>query len=345
MPHSCEDCDETFETLSGLRLHDCPDDDTSIERERQTQDEAIDAWIRRTMREEDLAAKQRVADDLIDALERAAKGDHVAVHQALAQYERHLGEAWKNEKNDYWGLHRALFGPAVDGLDTAVMAEGWPFLLEILEAYRPENTLDFESYPEHDAFGARETDEFEDFPHISHVLTTVTGKQLVRTRRSDGVEAIPVDALDYQLRFHRHPGDESPWIDSMSYGWGIGHPDHPVEDTIETLVDGEYDIWASTAIEHAMHADQYAATALIESLFEAEIVSNSPMILQSLGGIERGYYPDSSSHWDWNTLYPEFEESGFDWDPEVRDRLRTVVVDCGLAQRLPDDWTIADIVI
>lgn len=32
MPHTCEDCGETFETLSRLRLHDCPGPDIDSER-------------------------------------------------------------------------------------------------------------------------------------------------------------------------------------------------------------------------------------------------------------------------------------------------------------------------
>lgn len=103
-----------------------------------------------------------------------------------------------------------FFGSAVDGLETAVLAEGWPYLLDVLEAYWSENSFDFGTYPEHEPFGGDETDDYEQFLHVSHVLTTVTGKQMVRTRRSNGIAAIPADALDYQLRFHRHPGDESP---------------------------------------------------------------------------------------------------------------------------------------
>ena len=346
MPHTCENCGETYDTLSRLRLHDCPEDQEAIEQEQQKQNEEFGAMIRQLTRNEDLAAKRRVSDDLTDALERASEGDHAAVYQALARYERDLSAEWDNyDEGEYWGFHRVFFGPAVDGLDAAVQAEGWPFLLDVLDAYWPENTFDFETYPDREPLTVDETDVYEQFPHVSHVLTTVTGKQMVRTRRSDSVAAIPSAALEYQLQFHRHPGDESPWIDSMSYGWGIGHPDHPVGDTIETLVDGEYEIWASTAIEHAMHADQHATVDLVENLFESVGVSDPALILCSLGSIERGYYPDSSQHWDWETLYPEFENAGFSWDPDVRERLRTTVEECGLARNLPDEWTFADIVI
>jgi predicted nucleic acid-binding Zn-ribbon protein len=346
MPHTCEDCGEKFDTLSGKRLHDCPGDEEPAEQERRKQDEEFDSLIRKLEHEEELAVKRKVSDALIDALERARDGDHAAVHQALTRYERQLIEEWENyEDGEYWGFHRVFFGPAVEGLETAVQAEGWPYLLDVLDAYWPDVTLDFDSYPEHEAFSMAETDDWEQFPHVSHVLVTVVGKHMVRTRLMEGVEAIPADALEYQLLFHRHPGDESPWIDSMSYGWGIGHPEHDVEGTIETLVEGEYEIWAGTAIEHALYADQYAATELIEDLFEAKVVSDPALILQAVGLIERGYVPDSSGHWDWETLYPTVHEAGQDWDPEVRERLRSVVEECGLAKQLPDKWTFEDIVV
>jgi hypothetical protein len=346
MPHTCEDCGETFETLSRLRLHDCPGDETDEDTIDDEWFEEQRADIRKQERAEATAAKRKASDELTDALERAVDGDHTAVYQALAQYERHLSDEWDNyEEGEYWGFHRVFFGPAVDGLETAVLAEGWPYLLDVLEAYWPENSFDFGTYPEHEPFGVEKTDDYEQFPHVSHVLTTVTGKQMVRTRRSDGVAAIPTDALDYQLQFHRHPGDESPWIDSMSYGWGIEHPNHPVRDNIGTLVRGEYEIWASTAVEHAMHANQHAATALLEDLFEEGIVSDPALLLHSLSSIERGYYPEASEHWDWETLYPELDEAGFDWEPGIRERLRTVVEDSGLARELPEEWTFADLVI
>lgn len=79
MPHTCEDCGETFDTLSRLRLHDCPEDEVTAERERRKQNEEIDASIRRMTREEDTAAKRNASDELTDALERARDGDHTAV--------------------------------------------------------------------------------------------------------------------------------------------------------------------------------------------------------------------------------------------------------------------------
>ncbi|MEF8978196.1 MAG: hypothetical protein V5A39_04910 [Haloarculaceae archaeon] len=95
---------------------------------------------------------------------------------------------------DYWGFHRVFFGPAVEGLETIVQREGWPFLVDVLDAYWPEATYDVDTYPEHEAFGGAERGDFGEYPHISHVLVVVTGKQMVRTRLTDGVAAIPTDS-------------------------------------------------------------------------------------------------------------------------------------------------------
>ncbi|MFC6721565.1 hypothetical protein [Halobacteriaceae bacterium SHR40] len=343
MPHTCDDCSEEFETLTRLRLHDCPAEESTAHEDAF---EDRRAEIEKREREAERRVKRAASDDLTDGIEKARQGEEMGVYQTLAQYERHLSEEWgKAEDGDYWGFHRVFFRPAVEGVELIVQREGWSFLLDILDAYWPAVTYDFDTYSEHESFGQAERGDFEEYPHVSHVLAAVTGKQLVRTRRADGVAAVPAEALDYLLLFHRHPGDTQPWIDSMSYGWGIGHPDHSFEDTIETVVDGEYDIWAGTAIEHAMHADQHAATRILEELFAADLVSDPAQLLHCVGKIDRGYYPDSSDHWDWETLYPEFHADGFDWNPGVRDRLRAVVVDCGLAQQLPDDWEFTDIIL
>lgn len=347
MPHTCENCGEIFETLTRLRLHDCPVEQEAAEQKRREREwEEFDAWIRKLEHEEATAVKRKASDELVDALERAVDGDHEAVHQVLAQYERHLSEEWDNyEDGYYWGFHDVFFGPVVDGLETAVSTEGWPLLLDVLEAYWPENSFEFERYPEHEPFDGEETDDYDQFPHISHVLTTVAGKQMVRTRRTDGVAAIPAQVLDYQLCFHRHPADESPWIDSMSYGWGIEHPEHPVRENIEMLVRGQYELWASTAIEHAFHANQHATASLLEDVFEEEIVADPGLLFRPIGAIEHGYYPDASGYWGWETLYPEFTETGFDWDTDVQARLRTIVEECGFATQLSDDWTFADLLL
>lgn len=79
MAHTCEDCGETFETLSSLRLHECPDDEAAAERERRRRGEERNKRMRKLEREEDTAAKRRASDELTETLDAARAGDHTAV--------------------------------------------------------------------------------------------------------------------------------------------------------------------------------------------------------------------------------------------------------------------------
>lgn len=345
MTHTCEDCGEEFETLSGLRLHDCPAE------EDESQSGFLDA-IERSMAERSEKRRQRDREvvqaapaELTDPLDRALEGEHDALYDFLAVYERELAGEYGDEDGDYWSLQRGFYAPATSALESAVESEGWPFLLEILDAYWPETELDFSGYEEYsryDDYQTRYADR-EVFPHVDHVLTNATGRWLIRTRRADGVEAIPEDALAYMALFHCHPGDGGAWVDSIPYGWGIGHPDHSVVETVAGAVEGAFDVWAGAVVEHAFHADQGAAIGLLETVFSEVEVSDPAMLFRGIANIDQGCYPSEPKHVDWETLYPEFETKGFDFDPDVRERIRDLVEDAGVFGRRHGDWTFADL--
>lgn len=347
MARTCEECGESFETLTRYRLHDC----SGSEGERSTDQNEAD-WERereqferqrqKRKQSREKRARRAASTALTSALERAESGDPDAVYTLLGQYERHLSDAASAESYDrYWQLHEGLFDPASSAIEAIVDEEGWPYLLDILEAYWPETAIDLDAYSDPE-FQSDYVDT-DEYPFVSHVLTGVTGRHTIRTRREREVSAIPAAALEFLLCYHCFGGDNGAWVESMSYGWGIGHPEHPVGENLSVVVEGDYDIWAGAAIEHALHADQYAATALLEDIFEAGIASDPAMLLRGVGAIDRGRYPEEPSDWDWTTVYPEFEANGFDWDPDVKERLRELVVESDLHHYLPDDWTLADI--
>lgn len=349
MGHTCEECGTTFETLSSLRLHDCPAaepaGDGQAEHDHELDDD-IAANLER-IRELEQAAKrqaeQRSSTELTDALAQAQAGEPAATHQLLAYYERHLADEWNREDDDcYGGFHQRYYEPATAAIDAVVQAAGWPFLADLLEAYWPEVAIDLQQYVAVPEAGG-EAAYWEDYPHVSHVLTNVTGRYVIRTRLTEGVAAIPSTALDYLCQFHPNPDDEGAWIDSMPYGWGIDHPEHPFAETIVALLHGDHEIWVGGAFEHAVHADQHAATALLERVLQDDLVDEPALLFSPLSRIEQGAYPYEPQYWDWETVYPTLATDDFEWDPAVKTRLRSLVETTDVAEDLPAEWTFADL--
>ena len=225
MARECGDCGESFGTLSALRLHDCPADEDADGDDWEREVEEHMAEIRRREREGDRMAERAASSEFTEALDAAGADDTGAVHRALAQYERHLATEWaKSDDSDdrcYWGFHRVFEEPAVSALDEAVVAEGWPFLLDVLEAYWPTVSQDIEGYPDAPDDRRLDRDGYDEYPHVGHVLTLVTGRQLVRTRRLEDVDGIPAQALEFQRYFHRHPSDNGPWLRSLAAESGV----------------------------------------------------------------------------------------------------------------------------
>lgn len=340
MTRTCDGCGETFETLSRLRLHDCPAAEPDDDSEGEFGDgdrERYERRARKRRRSKEKRARRAIDSTFRTALEATEGGDHEAVYRMLAQYERHLEDA-TGDKDRYWQLHDGLFEPIADVLESTTIEEGWSYLIEILEAYWPEIELELDTYDD-PTFEQYYVDDAA-YPHVSHVLAAATGRMVVRTRLDDGVESIPETSLDFLFLHHEFSG-EAPWIESIPYGWGIGHPEHPFEENVRTVATGGYDVWVGAVVEHALHADQHAATRLLETIFESDPVDDPAMVLRAAGAIDRGRYPDEPRYWDWESVYPAF--ASFEWDPDVERRLRDLVIETDLHYYLPEEWDLADI--
>ena len=74
MAHECDDCEETFETHSWLRFHECSDDESV-----RPSGDSVEA--------------RALTDELDDHLNRVAEGDVTAVHEAVAAFETALPDA------------------------------------------------------------------------------------------------------------------------------------------------------------------------------------------------------------------------------------------------------------
>lgn len=314
MTPECEDCGESFETFTRLRLHDCPAP------ERADAETGNDGTIQ----------------ELDDLVTRLGDGDFDALHRALATYSGSLERALEEQSDG--GTYRDIFWeyyePLANGLDAATRAEGWQFLEEFVDAYHPSTS--------------------EGVPLGSPAIENAVGRHVIRTRYVDGVESVPVDALEYltSIVAHAEPEDDVELEAAHPYGWGIGHPGHSVADHLHGHVADDV-FFVNPALEHAFYADQHAAVDLLERIsrddaiqrtlpYSTGDVSATRYLLDApAGAASDEYWPNIPRYWEWR----EDIGYGFDLDEDVERRIRGLVRDTGLDDDLPAGWEIPDLIL
>jgi hypothetical protein len=274
--------------------------------------------------------------DILDQqLASADDGDVTALTQAVATYETQLASAHEaGESERYQGISRAYREQLITGLDDATQTEGWGVLEEFLDAYHPETA--------------------DEFPHVTTILQNVTSRYLIRTRLSDGVDAIPVPALTFfSSILDQLEGDGYDFVREAvhPYGWGIGHPDFSVADDIHQQALTSLPL-VNAILEHAFYADQHSAVELLEQLVNDESVqqtlpyrsgeiSGSRYLLDAPAGAVSEFTPTSPRYWDWQEeLNYEFE-----LDEGVETQIRDIVVEQGIDDDLPTNWAIAELTL
>jgi len=172
MAHECDDCGESFETLTRLRLHDCGDVQSD------TFSTSTDSG--RSKSDSSPSQKQNEAvAELDNLLDRFSDGDVDALHYAVVEFEAALSTAVEEDSSG--DTFRDVFWPYYERvsneLDDAAKVHGWPFLADVIDAHEPT--------------------EKDEFPLVTPTIANAVGRYLIRTRITDGVEAIPVKALEY----------------------------------------------------------------------------------------------------------------------------------------------------
>jgi len=307
MSHECADCGETFDTLTGKRLHDCPGQDSSVETE--------------------------YGEDLSAFRDRVEDGDLDALYGALATFESAQEAASGADPETYREVFWEYYEPFADGLDRFAREEGWTALAEFVEAYDPRTA--------------------EEFPHVSAVIENAVGRFVIRARIEDGVEAIPAEALAYlrSIPGTAPAGADAAFEEAGTYGWGIGHPEEPVADHLQEMA-VDHRFMVSAALEAAFYADQEAAVDLLERLVTDDAidfrvqhsvltVGPARFFLDSVVGPDSDRDPSAPRYWDWTGEY----DYAFEWDPEVKDRVRELARVTGVADDLPEGWDIASLAI
>jgi hypothetical protein len=265
----------------------------------------------------------------------ADNGDVTALTQAVAIYEARLASAHEADESDrYRGISRAYREQLITTLDDATQSEDWKFLADFLDAYHPETA--------------------DELPHVTPILQNVTGRYTIRTRLSDGLEAVPVPILEFLSSIlDRVGGDGYDFINEglHPYGWGIGHPDHSVADDI--FDHASTDIFVvNPMLEHAFYADQQLAIDLLERIVRDDSVqhtisrprgevSETRYLLDAPAGAVSDFDPMIPRYWEWQ----EELDYEFELDDDVEQRIRQLVAERGIDDDLPSGWDIADLTL
>lgn len=341
MSHECDDCGQEFDTLTRLRLHDCPPDNfhtrPDSDATKNTDDTASESIRDSGVDREELERKHpEVVGDLPALFDDARDGDLTALSRALAEYERLLDKVARGDAPGGTELHSdlkfAYYEPFADGLDTAVQRDGWDVLLEFVDTYNP-----------------REQDKF---PEIGHVIANAIGRSVIRTRQSDGVEAIPADALAYLGVIPEYVDDfHIAYEESYTYGWGIGHPGHSVEDRLVELGQDEQK-FVKISLNTAFYVDQHEAVDVLERLVTHDDIDTTTDQLGRSVNLTEFYFravadletdklvgPHAPPYWEEGDEL----ERVLDVDPEVREQIRKLAHQTGVADGLPADWSLADL--
>ena len=344
MPHECNDCGQSFETLSRLRLHDCGDQQASVSPGPPTatsSDESTESaeptygYSREELEEKYPEFVGGLAELLAD--KNNSDPDIATVSQAIAEHDRLLtdtttGEAPGGEELQT-DLLFAYYEPLAERLDTLVDSQGWDVLLEFVDAYDTRGT--------------------DDLPEVTPVIANVVGRWIIRTRQTSGVEAIPAAALAYLGAI---PGQKDTreihrdlhYEEAYTYGWGIGHPEHSVADRLVELGSSEHK-FVKITLNTAFYVDQHAAIEVLERLVTDETIDTTTDMLGRQVDLTEFYFkavadleteamvgPHTPPYWEEGDELPRI----IDVSDKVRQRIRELAVNAGVVADLPDDWSL-----
>jgi hypothetical protein len=273
-------------------------------------------------------------DQLDSLLADIENNDIDALHQAMAIYETRQATAHEQENNDqYQEISQAYRKPLITALDDATEARGWTLLNEFIDAYHPETA--------------------DGFPHVTTIIQNVTGRYLIRTRVTEDVEAIPVEALEYLEAILDKVESEYGYIKEglHPYGWGIGHPEHSVADRIHDHAAADIFV-VNPMLEHAFYADQHAAIDLLERIVDDDAIQHTIQhpsgeltevrhLLDAPAGAASDFWPTIPRYWEWH----EELEYDFQLADDVAQRIRALVREHGIDEDLSEDWEITDLTL
>lgn len=219
---------------------------------------------------------------LRNSLDNIAPGSQPDVYSLLAAWDKSIKAALdRGGGSRFREIMTQYLNNVIDLVDAAATKEGidWGFLQDCVDAYPP---------------GA--TDH-----HCSSVLANVVARCVIRTRTTDGVNEIPVWALDYLAAITYDEDGDWAGESAGAYGWGVGHPDIAVIDRTLELVEAEGDWAALDILQHAAFANPDAAITLLERLLRSSATVEDLeylRILESVFEQKEQDFPDFPEYWE-----------------------------------------------
>lgn len=246
--------------------------------------------------------------------------------EAIETFERVLRKTLEWEDLDQ--VHdRYMAGEPLllDAPDTVVQSSGRDILLELIDTYVPrtESTVP---------------------PGVGAIIGNVVGRDIIRTRVKEGVEAIPAAELEYleMLVEYDHPAEsrvdrrfiDERWAVSHAYGWAIGHPTQDVARYIHATARDESGAeWSEVTLIQAFYADSDAAADVLARILADDQVPGRRFFVLSLTEVTRGV-GIHTPQWKWK----EEIDIEFELDTEVVERLRNLVEDSEFSTVVSEDW-------
>lgn len=316
MPN-CRYCDATFEDDDTFAAHLASTHEweelSRIDRKR------IEVLLPDEVPQEQAKPQLDGTNDLDALLDREPTVNVIV--QALAEHDRLIRQAEQEGEHSHANdLFWDYYEPLVTHLDAVATAEGWPVLVDLMDAYDPQ-------------------DDARDSP-VPTVIGNAIGRYLIRTRLTESVAVLPVKGLAYLFALRGEEADAG-WEEAAAYGWGITHPTEPVANHLHTVVQEDV-YWVTSALEHAFYADQYAACDCLARVARDEDVTNTRFLFSSVSMQDRPrYWPAVPRYWDWE----ENVNLGFEWDDEIISRIRDLVAEVGIERDLPDEWSLSDLAV
>lgn len=223
----------------------------------------------------------------------------------LQEYQKNLNLADEKNLEDY--TFTRIIEDACEPLSNKVFQiakeEGWSFLLDLIERYPPEDTPD------------------------AMPIVNAVSRYLILTRWKEGIENIPVEALEYLTSFDE--GMDDMWEDSFTCGWGFDHPEFDFVEILENAIEKGQIFWAVGALEQVFYFEQKKAADILIDFLESDDFTEDEKydLVQSVALIGHKEWDTSKivpHYWDWKEAVGY---EGFEWDEKVKSTLREVIED------------------